>query len=1073
MFTEQRTFGTSRWPFTLARPEAVDYAAERFPGTYAYLDNVLVLPWNERYEAQHVELLGRRDPRRRRAADGDGPMSETADARPRVGLVGAGGIAQTYVQVFDGDPRRAHHRGRRRPRPRRERDRRGRCAAPRTRRTARCSRTRTSTRCSSARRRPRTPRSCCSAIERGLHVLCEKPLAIDVASATAMVAAADAAGVVFTMASKFRFVDDVIRARQIVDSGILGELIVLENSFASRGRHGRRWNSDPAIAGGGVLIDNGTHSVDIVRYFLGPIAEVHGGRGQAGPAPRRSRTPRACSLRTPDGALGTIDLSWSVDRVDRHLPHASTARRARSASAGTARATGRRRAPSGSSSAAATTRSRAWARRSRTSAPRSAGDEPLVDHRRRRDRVGRGDRGGVRVARRAATGSRCATSPAAHAGARASRWHDALRTPECAIHPTAEIEDGVEIGAGTAIWSGVHVRGPGTHDRRRVHRRRADATSGTASQIGDRVKLNAFVYVCTGVTIEDGVMVGAGHDLHQRPLPAGDDAGPRRRCGRPSPTSARCRRWSARARRIGAGCVIGCDLEIGRFALVGMGSVVTRSAPAFHLVVGQPARSVAVVSRVGEPIVRFSGARPPDRDEVVVPGERAALRDPRRRGHRARPALVTSAAPSGETASRWAVVGGGMLGLTLALPAARAGQAGHGVRARRPRRWPRRAWSIDDARRRRHLGPPLPRDPALRRGAARGARRARPRRARCEWVETKTGYYAGGQLSSVSNTVEFLRLPGLPLVVKLRLGAHDPARLAREGLAAARAAVGRDWLTQLVRARDVPAVLAAAAAGQARRELAGVDAAFIWATIQRLYAARRSGLKKEMFGYVPGGYARVLERFADGARPSAASTLRCSSTVARDRPAPTATGSQVAVDGRRPSPRRSTTSSSPATRRPRRGCARTSTAAERARLAAIALPGDRVRVARAARARSAPYYLTYLTDDLPFTAVVEMTALVDPASSAGTRSCTCRSTSAPDDPLFDVPDDEIEARFLDGLQRVYPGLGRDDVLGVRISRVRRVFPIPTLGYSRARARRSPPASRGCTWSARPRSSTAR
>ena len=41
------------------------------------------------------------------------------------------------------------------------------------------------------------------------------------------------------------------------------------------------------------------------------------------------------------------------------------------------------------------------------------------------------------------------------------------------------------------------------------------------------------------------------------------------------------------------------------------------------------------------------------------------------------------------------------------------------------------------------------------------------------------------------------------------------------------------------------------------------SAAFIWATIQRLYAARRTGLKKEMFGYVPGGYARILERFAE------------------------------------------------------------------------------------------------------------------------------------------------------------------------------------------------------------------
>lgn len=58
VFTEQRTFGTSRWPFPLARAEAVDYSPERFPGTYEFLDNVLVLPWNERYQAHHVELLG-------------------------------------------------------------------------------------------------------------------------------------------------------------------------------------------------------------------------------------------------------------------------------------------------------------------------------------------------------------------------------------------------------------------------------------------------------------------------------------------------------------------------------------------------------------------------------------------------------------------------------------------------------------------------------------------------------------------------------------------------------------------------------------------------------------------------------------------------------------------------------------------------------------------------------------------------------------------------------------------------------------------------------------------------------
>lgn len=57
VIAEQRTFGASRWPFTLARPEAVDYRPELFPGTFAYLDRVLVLPWNERLTSEHVDRL--------------------------------------------------------------------------------------------------------------------------------------------------------------------------------------------------------------------------------------------------------------------------------------------------------------------------------------------------------------------------------------------------------------------------------------------------------------------------------------------------------------------------------------------------------------------------------------------------------------------------------------------------------------------------------------------------------------------------------------------------------------------------------------------------------------------------------------------------------------------------------------------------------------------------------------------------------------------------------------------------------------------------------------------------------
>ena len=57
IFRDQRTFGKSRWPFTLARPEAIDYRRDKFPGTYEALDRVLVLPWSEKYTTDHLDYI--------------------------------------------------------------------------------------------------------------------------------------------------------------------------------------------------------------------------------------------------------------------------------------------------------------------------------------------------------------------------------------------------------------------------------------------------------------------------------------------------------------------------------------------------------------------------------------------------------------------------------------------------------------------------------------------------------------------------------------------------------------------------------------------------------------------------------------------------------------------------------------------------------------------------------------------------------------------------------------------------------------------------------------------------------
>jgi predicted dehydrogenase len=150
-------------------------------------------------------------------------------------------------------------------------------------------------------------------LERGVHVLCEKPLATTVSSAMRMLAAAERGNAVLTMASKFRYVDDVRMARSLLRAGGIGDLIFVENAFTSRVDMIRRWNSDAAISGGGVLIDNGTHAVDILRYFLGnlrAIQTIELRRIQ----PLTVEDTVRLYVRNEDGVMGASDLSWSIDK---------------------------------------------------------------------------------------------------------------------------------------------------------------------------------------------------------------------------------------------------------------------------------------------------------------------------------------------------------------------------------------------------------------------------------------------------------------------------------------------------------------------------------------------------------------------------------------------------------------------------------------------------------------------------------------------------------------------------------------------------------------------------------------
>jgi predicted dehydrogenase len=117
-----------------------------------------------------------------------------------------------------------------------------------------------------------------AAVEAGKHVLVEKPAALRAADVDAAIEAARSAGVRVRVGFNHRYHPAFRKARELFEQGALGPMMFVRGRYGHGGRPGyeKEWRADPALSGGGELIDQGIHVIDLARWFLGDFTSVDG-----------------------------------------------------------------------------------------------------------------------------------------------------------------------------------------------------------------------------------------------------------------------------------------------------------------------------------------------------------------------------------------------------------------------------------------------------------------------------------------------------------------------------------------------------------------------------------------------------------------------------------------------------------------------------------------------------------------------------------------------------------------------------------------------------------------------------
>jgi protoporphyrinogen oxidase len=319
-----------------------------------------------------------------------------------------------------------------------------------------------------------------------------------------------------------------------------------------------------------------------------------------------------------------------------------------------------------------------------------------------------------------------------------------------------------------------------------------------------------------------------------------------------------------------------------------------------------------------------------------------------------------------------------------------------------------------------------------------------------EWVTTRTGFYSQGRLHSMSNSLEFLMFPPLNLWQKFRLGSTIFFGSKIKNWRSLEQIPVATWLQRWSGQSTFQKIwlpLLRAKLGDAWQR---VSAMFIWAYIDRMYQARRSGMKREMFGYVPGGYRRIIAALVErllqmGVQVQVQAPVH---QVVRDE----ATGKLNVKIGDPSNPREASfdrvvlTTPSPAMAQ---SCPQLSVD-ERRRLLATEYLGVVCTSLLLDRPLGGYYVTNILDDGIPLTGVIEMGAIVKPEKLQNQYLVYLPQYVMANDSRLDESDDAIHERCLATLEKMYPEFRREQVRALRTAKAKYVMALPTLDYSQQR-----------------------